>query len=506
MRKKTAPSIIALLVALPCGCFSPDSTPGVDTEGDASSGTASSATAEDGGGTVNGPMTAAVDGTEDTTSNADETADGTGDGTADGTDDGIPDGTDDGTASGTGGSVCGDGMVTGDEICDDSVNDGSYGGCAADCASLGPYCGDGLPNGKEACDDGNAAMSDGCNPDCVVSGTELWCRTYDGGGFDSGLGVAVGPDDEVVVVGQLRLLDGERVAWVRMYDDQGTVVWTEQWQSAPGLRATGRGVAFGGGQIVVTGSTSFDLSNLTPQEVFVNAYSLIGDLSWERSGPQGSGEKVAMDDAGNAFVVGTASPTMGDRDLWVRRYDANGATVWTVTEDIGASSDDLGRDIALRGDTLAVAANTDFDDAWLRAYEPDGDVSWTESGLDRRASAVTIDPNGNPALVAGGGAFGVPVSQIWLRKFDSQGNTEWTEIDESFDGASVCANSVGNLIVGAGGQLRKYDPDGQVLETTDGGMSNFGPVECVVDSNDNVLVVGSYDAASSDIYVCKYAP
>ena len=37
---------------------------------------------------------------------------------------------------------CGDGIVAGDEVCDDGMNDGSYGGCMPGCKARGPYCGD----------------------------------------------------------------------------------------------------------------------------------------------------------------------------------------------------------------------------------------------------------------------------------------------------------------------------------------------------------------------------
>jgi fibro-slime domain-containing protein len=69
-------------------------------------------------------------------------------------------------------SVCGDGIVTSDEVCDDGTakNDGTYGHCAADCKHRGPYCGDGLTDkaNGEACDDGvNASLYGGCAPGCV---------------------------------------------------------------------------------------------------------------------------------------------------------------------------------------------------------------------------------------------------------------------------------------------------------------------------------------------------
>lgn len=66
-------------------------------------------------------------------------------------------------------SLCGDGVKTPDEQCDDGVNDGSYGSCNADC-TWGPYCGDGVVEpGEEQCDDGvNLSPYGGCAPGCVV--------------------------------------------------------------------------------------------------------------------------------------------------------------------------------------------------------------------------------------------------------------------------------------------------------------------------------------------------
>jgi fibro-slime domain-containing protein len=74
--------------------------------------------------------------------------------------------------------VCGDGMVVGPEVCDDGINDGSYGSCTPDCRSRGPFCGDGeLESPAEACDDGinlttyQKVASGGCAPGCQPSAT-----------------------------------------------------------------------------------------------------------------------------------------------------------------------------------------------------------------------------------------------------------------------------------------------------------------------------------------------
>lgn len=52
-------------------------------------------------------------------------------------------------------AVCGDGVVSFGEECDDGVNDGGYGECGPGCV-LGEFCGDGIVNGDEHCDTGPA--------------------------------------------------------------------------------------------------------------------------------------------------------------------------------------------------------------------------------------------------------------------------------------------------------------------------------------------------------------
>jgi fibro-slime domain-containing protein len=61
--------------------------------------------------------------------------------------------------------ICGDGMVTAGEECDDGENDGGYDECAPGCV-LGPSCGDGEVQSEEDCDDGNRVDGDGCGSAC----------------------------------------------------------------------------------------------------------------------------------------------------------------------------------------------------------------------------------------------------------------------------------------------------------------------------------------------------
>jgi fibro-slime domain-containing protein len=71
--------------------------------------------------------------------------------------------------------ICGDGVVEGNEVCDDGKNDGTYGGCMPGCLARAPFCGDALvQNPPEQCDDGtNLATYGGtskvCGPGCVFA-------------------------------------------------------------------------------------------------------------------------------------------------------------------------------------------------------------------------------------------------------------------------------------------------------------------------------------------------
>lgn len=57
---------------------------------------------------------------------------------------------------------CGDGVIAGNEECDDGVNDGGYNECQPNCV-LGGFCGDGIKQDSEQCDDNDPAGPAGCS-------------------------------------------------------------------------------------------------------------------------------------------------------------------------------------------------------------------------------------------------------------------------------------------------------------------------------------------------------
>ncbi len=77
-------------------------------------------------------------------------------------------------------NVCGDGLVSASEECDDGNNatgDGCNAGCGIEAgfacqgnpSVCDPVCGDGVKTGNEACDDGNTTDCDGCSSTCEIT-------------------------------------------------------------------------------------------------------------------------------------------------------------------------------------------------------------------------------------------------------------------------------------------------------------------------------------------------
>ncbi len=66
--------------------------------------------------------------------------------------------------------VCGDGITSPYEVCDDGLNDGSYGSCQPGCLGFGLRCGDAIVQAdREQCDDGQNLGGYGrCQPRCVL--------------------------------------------------------------------------------------------------------------------------------------------------------------------------------------------------------------------------------------------------------------------------------------------------------------------------------------------------
>ncbi len=436
-------------------------------------------------------------------------------------------------------AVCGDGNVDAGEACDDGTNDGAYGGCEADCSALAAHCGDAAINGPEACDDGNDVDGDGCNVDCVISGSEVWTRNYPGedAGDAKARGVAVDGAGNVVIVGQEFVVGQNANIWARKYTPDGDVLWSYSWNGKDNGDDIARAVAIApGDDIVITGETyvagsGADVWTATlsagMQEKWIKTYNGPGNL-----GDRGYG--VAVEAAtGDIVVTGEEYKLIGLHNAWTRRMDKDGNPLWSDAYDANAG-EDTGRAVAIadNGDIVVVGdiyVPIGLANLWLRRYSADGAVLWSKDmdhmlGNDR-AHAVTITDDGTIAVV--GEVYEVAgLAAIFASKWTEDGAMmTWSQIQDSDGGDNdfghgVAVDSKGNLVaVGeeytandfARVWVRKYDPANAELwtQTFDGVDAGNDIAWAVAIAPDGHIYAAGEEykvGQFADVWLRKYAP
>lgn len=436
------------------------------------------------------------------------------------------------TSSG-GGSDCGDGMIGPGEVCDDGVNAGGYGGCEPGCGALGPYCGDQITQGVEDCDDGNAMNADGCNVDCVESGATLWVRTHDGDDHedDTAFGVAVGPDDGVLVVGEVGQTPDASAAWAQLYGADGAESWS--WSdSTPGGSVSARAAAVApSGEFFICGGETGNASILWARRLdaagnseWLHQYEGVDDGLTYCQG-------LAVDEDATPVLAGY-QPTLDDGpDIWVRRLDGDqGTEQWTRTFD-NADGPDSAYDAEYTsdGDIVVVGRQgvPSGTDAWIRKYTANGAIDWTvtrDGGSFAGLYGVDSDVEGNVFVAGYESGPGGEVWNFWLAKYDGGGGFIWA-VDEDFgpyDAAyGVAVDGTGAVAVVAtlaeaqySAWVAKFGPDGDMLwsvypHADEADVSESFAWGVATDSQDRIVVVGSEmrdGAAGRDIWVQQFAP
>ncbi|MCC6159025.1 MAG: Ig-like domain-containing protein [Deltaproteobacteria bacterium] len=217
-------------------------------------------------------------------------------------------------------------------------------------------------------------------------GDEEWFETVNGSAdsYDNGLSIAVDGDGNVYAAGLITETGEEANAWVRKYDPDGTKVWTHIYNNDDqNLEDEAHGIAVDAeNNVYVTGMTMNGVSNA---DIWTRKLDVDGDEQWTvtEAGSADSadrGKAIAVGLDGALYGVGWLVTTAGGYDILVRRYDAQtGDEIWTDLEDI--DSEELAYDVALdsAGNIYVVGevdASGEGTNVWLRKYDPDG--YWAE--------------------------------------------------------------------------------------------------------------------------------
>lgn len=281
--------------------------------------------------------------------------------------------------------------------------------------STGPAveCGNGVVEEGEECDDGNVVDDDACYSNCTIPFVELWTVTHDEGNDDVAAAAVFDAEGNLYVLGYVQVEGQGYDLWVRQYTPDGREGFTWTYGGAIGGDDLGRAMAWHpSGDLIVVGSETTD----TGDDILVMRFSPVAQSTvWidrhdgtsmgiESTDEADFATGVAVDGDGNVLVSGTERVDMQEFDIWLRKYDGDGNILWTQGHDGPVSGNDTADavlvdgngDVYLVGDE-EVAANDP--ESWIRKYDTDGNELWTATVPNVFFSRGVIDGDGNPVLV-----------------------------------------------------------------------------------------------------------
>ena len=316
-----------------------------------------------------------------------------------------------------------------------------------------------------------------------AAGTVIWTRQFGSSAADEGRAVAVDGSGNVYIAGYTEgTLPGQTSAgasdiFLRKYSGAGAVLWTRQLGSDDD--EYGQGVSVDrSGNVAVTGYTFGTFPGQTAAggvDAVVRRYNGAGTALWTRQfGTSGDDVAVAVssDRSANVIVAGSTNGTFsgltsaGGADIFVRKLDSAGATMWTRqggssdSDFVEATSVDGSGNILVAGQTEGAfpgQTNRGRRDVFVRKYNGAGTEQWTRQlgtpGTDVGA-AVTADASGNVYVAGSGGTFPGSVSaggrDAFVRKYGATGTEQWTRQFGSSGndhGRAVGVNGTGDVHV-----------------------------------------------------------
>ena len=234
----------------------------------------------------------------------------------------------------------------------------------------------------------NAGLNDMFLTKYDTDGTKQWTEQLGTSSVDTGESVSVDSSGNAYVTGKtLGDLDGNTNAggddmFLTKYNTGGTKQWTKQLGTSSGDYGEGVSVD-SSGNAYVAGYTWGGLDGNTSAggtDIFLTKYNTDGTKQWTEQLGTGNNdfvEGVSVDSSGNAYVTGRTDGDLdgntnaGDADMFLTKYNTDGAKQWT--ELLGTGSGDYG---------LGVSVNSSGN-AYVTGY--------TEGGLDGNTSAGLHD-------------------------------------------------------------------------------------------------------------------
>ncbi len=261
------------------------------------------------------------------------------------------------------------------------------------------------------------------------NGIGIWTNTYNGvsNSYDKGNGIAVDNSGNVYVTGYITTGTGNDI-WVCKFDNNGNGIWTNTYTSSGSFSDRGKGIAVDtSGNVYVTGDEYVigEGNNIWVCKFSNNGIGIWTNTYNGNANNSDLGNGIAVDTSGNVYVTGYEH-NGANYDIWVRKYDTDGNTDWTRTYNGVANGYDKGNGIAVDNSGNVYVTGYEhnglvqYHNIWVRKYDTDGNTIWTRTynGADNddKGNGIAVDTSGN-VYVTGYEEVAVCSSDIWIRKY-----------------------------------------------------------------------------------------
>lgn len=177
--------------------------------------------------------------------------------------------------------------------------------------------------------------SDGYVAKYDVTGQLLWARQVGGAYADQLVSIAVNGSGKVAVGGEMPQLDGTTHAVVRVYESDGSILWSDQLAPESGFSfRSGAGVAIDdNGKIGLVSHQRPAAGLLTDESVALMVYDENGAVEWTAA--LAGHLPGAIDVSATGYVVATGQvPTYSvgqtpTEDIYIQKMDSDGSVLWS---------------------------------------------------------------------------------------------------------------------------------------------------------------------------------
>lgn len=318
--------------------------------------------------------------------------------------------------------------------------------------------------------EGNASSEVNATPQAALV---LFTQVYNGtgNGNDMGHGIAVDSSGNSFVCGKAQLATTVMDIWLTKYDVSGNLQWTKTLDSGFNKNEQCNKVSLDSSGNIYVAGYYFSVNSASNSDMWLRKYDSGGNTVWTHTYAGASNlhdqiNDVVVDGSGNVYITGfTQVGSIDNTDMFVRKIDSSGNTVWTGTYNGAMSLLDYGYGIALDsdGNVYVAGSSTDgIDEMWthqdilIRKYNNSGAVQWTKTlngpvDLDDVANAIVLDASGN-IYVTGYMTIAGQHNNIWVAKYNSSGTQVWsTNINGTANtvdwGNDIALDASGNIYV-----------------------------------------------------------